>query len=120
MKSTLELIYATVNAAVEKKGEDVVVLDLQELNTITDYFIIITSQTPHQTEAIVENIDKVMSEEGIIPLHREGEYDGGWVILDYDVFLVHIMGLEERKFYNLERLWSRARRVKLPDEITIS
>jgi len=120
MKSTLELIYTAINAAVDKKGENIVVLDLQELNTITDYFLIITSQTPHQTEAIVENIDRAMSEEGIIPLHREGEYEGGWTILDYDIFVIHIMGPEERKFYNLERLWSRARRVKLPDELLIS
>jgi ribosome-associated protein len=120
MKSTIELIYTAVNAAVEKKGENIVVLDLQELNTITDYFVIITSQTPHQTEAIVENIDKAMSEEGLILLHKEGEYEGGWMILDYDIFVVHIMGLEERNFYNLERLWSRARRVKLPDEMLIS
>lgn len=120
MKSTLELIYTAISAAVEKKGENVVLLDLQDLMTITDYFVIITSQTSHQTSAIVENIDRVMSQEGISPLHIEGEYEGGWVILDYSTFVIHIMEPETREFYNLERLWARAKRVKLPDELLVS
>lgn len=120
MESTLDLIYAAISAAVEKKGENIVLLDLQELFTITDYFLIITSQTPHQTSAIIENIDKVLSSRGISPLHIEGEYEGGWVILDYNSFVIHIMEPDAREFYNLERLWARARRIKLPDELLVS
>ncbi|HPC77017.1 MAG TPA: ribosome silencing factor [bacterium] len=120
MKTTLDLIYTAIGAAVEKKGENIVLLDLQELFTITDYFLIITSQTSHHTSAIVESIDEVMSKEGLPPIRIEGEYEGGWVILDYKSFVIHIMEPGAREFYNLERLWARAKKVNLPDELLVS
>jgi len=99
-------------AAAGRKAIDLAVLGLKGLSSITDLFLICSGQNPRQMQAIAEAIDERLSEHDVEPLSREGIGGGTWILLDYDDLVVHIFSEETRKFYNLERLWARAPRLK--------
>ena len=102
-----------VDAALDKKAENVTVLDLQELGSITDYFIVCHGRSGRQVQAISDRVEERLREAGIRPGHIEGYAAGEWVLMDYVDFVVHIFIEEKRGFYDLERLWSDAPRVKV-------
>jgi len=92
----------------DKKGYDINILDVQKITSLTDYFIICTSDSEPQTKAIVEHIEEKLKKEGIRPLHIEGKDHLDWVLLDYVNIVVNVFNKDLRKFYNIERLWSDA------------
>ncbi len=92
----------------DKKGYDINILDVQKLTSLTDYFIVCTSDSEPQTKAIVEHIEEELKKEGIRPLHIEGKDHLDWVLLDYINIVVNIFNKDMREFYNIERLWSDA------------
>ena len=96
-----------------KKAEDILVLDVQKLSSVTDYFVIASgTSTPH-LRAIVEAITTRLDEEyGERPGAVDGTVQGAWVVLDYFDVIVHIMAAAVRERYNLEGLWGDAPRVK--------
>lgn len=98
-------------AASERKARDIIVLDLREISSITDLFLICSGQNLRQMQAIAEAIDDHLSGQGVEPLSREGTREGSWILLDYDDLVVHIFSEDAREFYSLERLWARARRL---------
>ena len=101
-----------VDAAVDKKATDIVLLDIRELTVIADYFLICTGSNPRQITAIADAIDEQLSKVGVNATHREGKSDSGWVLLDMESDVIcHIFGPMEREFYQLERLWSAAPRL---------
>lgn len=101
-----------VDAAVDKKASDIVLLDIRELTVIADYFMICTGANPRQIAAIADAIDEQLDKVGVRVTHREGKPDSGWMLLDLEGDVIcHIFGPLEREFYQLERLWSIAPRL---------
>jgi len=112
-------VLAAAEAALEKKAYDLVVLQSEHLSTIADYFLIATGRSDVQVQAIARGIEERMARESIRPLAVEGFNHAHWVVLDYDDVVVHIFYEPTRDFYRLERTWSDAREVKLPDPIRV-
>ncbi|HWD09024.1 MAG TPA: ribosome silencing factor [Actinomycetota bacterium] len=111
MDDSLDVALAAAHAASEKLAEDIVILDVQSLIGITDYFVICSGRNERQVQTILEEIQKRLGDRGRKPLRREGEHQLRWVLLDYGDFVVHIFHAEERQFYELERLWKDANRI---------
>ncbi|HXR76459.1 MAG TPA: ribosome silencing factor [Bryobacteraceae bacterium] len=100
-------------AAESKKAKDLLVLDLREVTSFTDYFVICTSANPRQGQAIADEIGKQLKELGELPVSAEGYDPAEWILLDYGDFLVHILSTAARSYYDLERLWRHAKAVDL-------
>ncbi|MCM8819140.1 MAG: ribosome silencing factor [Candidatus Omnitrophica bacterium] len=94
----------------DKKGENTLILDLNGLTWITDYFIITSGTSLIQTKAIAENIIENMEEN---PISVEGIEDGRWILIDYEEIIVHIFLEETRNYYKLEKLWADAKEIKI-------
>lgn len=88
-----------------KKGENIVVLDVHHLTSITDFFVIAGARNVIQVRAIAEEIEEKLTEAQIDARRREGYNDARWIVLDYSSVIVHIFHVDEREYYNIERLW---------------
>ncbi len=100
-----------VEVASDKLAEDIVMMDLRRVTDFADYFVIMSADSSRQIEALEEDIIKELKEAQVVPFHREGTAASGWVLVDISDVIVHILGPEQREFYQLERLWSRATQV---------
>lgn len=101
-----------VKAIEEKKGEDVVILEMDRSSgAFTDYFIVCSGSNPRQIQAIADDVQKQLSEAGQRPNSVEGYNQAEWVLLDYVDFVLHVFSERARRFYDLERLWKSARRL---------
>lgn len=94
-----------VQVSLDKKGEDILVLDLSEKSSFTDIFVILHGNSPRQNLAIYENIEMELKKVNILPLSREGLENAGWILMDYGYFIIHIFSEKEREYYSLENLW---------------
>jgi len=103
-----------IDAAESKKAQDVKVLDLREVTSFTDYFVICSSASARQAKAIADEIGKALKKIGELPVSAEGYDSGEWILLDYGDFIVHIFSEPARAYYDLERLWRHARSVEYP------
>jgi ribosome-associated protein len=111
--STETLKDLVIDAILEKKGQDVVSLDLRDIHdTVSDYFIIAHGDSNTQVNAIFQSILEVTKEKGHLPYHSEGMKNGEWVIVDYVDVVAHIFYREKRDFYMLEELWNDAKVTK--------
>ena len=113
-KMMLKLIYQALE---DKKGEDIVMIDISQVSVLADYFVICSAGTDSQIQALVDNVDEKMHENGYQIRQQEGRNSGTWVLLDYGDVIVHIFERENRSFYNLERIWNDGRRI-LPEELS--
>jgi ribosome-associated protein len=104
-----------VRFALEKKAYDLVVLDVHEQTSLADYFIICTGRSDTQVQAIAQSIDENLAKLGRKPISREGYSTGHWVLIDYGDVIVHVFYEPVREYYDLERLWSHAPRLPLPE-----
>lgn len=95
--------------SLEKKGEEVKILDVRGLTSVTDFFVIITADSERKSKAIAEFVVDELREEGERPVHVEGLDTLRWVLLDYIDVVVHIFQPDDRRFYDLESLWSDAK-----------
>jgi ribosome-associated protein len=103
-------ITTAVNAALEKKALNLVVLDLRKADGFTDFFVICTGANPRQIAAIADGVREALKQAGERPAVTEGTDSSAWVLLDYFNFVVHVFSRECRAFYDLERLWGNATR----------
>jgi ribosome-associated protein len=101
--------------AENRKGEDLVILDVREVSTITDYFVLVTGTSEPHLRAIVDEIrDRLKEEHGIRPRAVDGSVQGAWLVLDYFDVIVHVLRADTREHYDLEGLWGDAPRLKPP------
>lgn len=110
-----EKAIAIAQAALEKKAYDLVVLQVEHLSSIAEYFIIATGRSDVQVRAIVRGIEERMSRDGEHLLSVEGASHGHWAVLDFNDVVVHVFFEETREFYRLERNWLDAAEVPLPE-----
>lgn len=98
----------------DKKGENIVGLEVRELVGYTDYFVIATARNERQSQAIVDEVRlRLKREDGLLPARTEGERESRWVLVDYLDCVLHVMVEEMRDRYRLERLWGEAARIEL-------
>lgn len=89
----------------EKKAGNIVLLDVAEMTTITDYMLICSGRAVPQVKALTEAVEDKLSKEGIEPRRKDGASEGRWAVLDYGGVMIHIFHEQEREYYQLERLW---------------
>jgi ribosome-associated protein len=110
----LDLALRIARLAEEKLASDIVVLDMREHCSFTDYFVICTGRNPRQTLAIADEVAETLKrEERVLPRSRAGGREGTWVLLDYLDVVVHVFTPEARDFYRLEQLWGDVPAVEL-------
>jgi ribosome-associated protein len=112
-----ERICAALRAASDKKALDIVVLDLREVASFTDYFVITSGTNVRQVQAISDEVVEQLKKQGTRALRVEGYNTAEWVLVDYGDFIVHVFEDKARRFYDLERLWRDAKRVSLPPDV---
>ena len=114
-----ERICAALHAASEKKAIEPVVLDLREIASFTDYFVIVSGQNERQVQAISDEVYEQLKKSGETAARVEGYKTAEWILLDYGDFVVHVFEQKARQFYDLERLWCESKRVELPPEFKL-
>lgn len=104
----------TIAELAESKGaEEIVLLDMRELASYTDYLVICTARNERQARAVVEEVKvRLKREHGLLPGGTEGEVGAGWIVLDYLAAILHVFTADERQRYQLEDLWREAPRVE--------
>jgi len=111
-----ELVQKIIGFIRNKKGYDIKILNLQNLSSIADYFIICSGSATMQVKAIADEIDKKFREQGIKCYHKEGYDSLNWVLLDYLDVVVHVFRNESREFYSLEKIWGDAEITEIENE----
>jgi ribosome-associated protein len=110
---------AAAEAAVDKLATDIVLLDVSEQLVITDVFALCSAANERQVKAIVDAVEERLHRMGATPLHREGEHESRWVLLDYGDVVVHVQLAEVRIHYAIERLWKDCPMVPLPPTVSV-
>jgi len=107
---SLDLARTIIDVIEDVKGENIVLIDLQDVTLIADYFIICTGNSDRQLKAIVEHIRiDIKDVLGVLPHHIEGKAASGWTLLDYSSVVVHVFSEELRDYYDLEGMWQEAK-----------
>ncbi len=104
-------------AAESKKAVNVRVLDLSDISSFTNYFVVCSGTNSRQIQAIADEVETELRKQGERPLGMEGYDKADWVLADYGDFIVHIFSQQAREFYDLERLWRNAKEIKVPSEV---
>ncbi len=116
-----EMAIIAARAANEKKATDIIVQNVGEIISVTEYFVIVTAANNRQVSAIIDEIEEQEREQAKVkPLHREETRDGSWELLDYGSVVIHVFQPETREFYRLEALWNDAPVMDLAAEAGIT
>lgn len=116
MIDSRKLADVIAGALLDKKGKDVVILDVRGLTTLTDYFVVCHGTSETQIKALADSVDdKTLEKLSEKPWKREGFDARRWIILDYVTVVVHIFSAEKREFYGIERMWNDAKRIEVTD-----
>ena len=97
-----------VEAASDKQALDIILLDVREICSFASYFVICSGESERQMKTIYDEVEHVLKKEGLLPHHREGTLDSGWLLFDFGDVVVHIFAPFEREYYQLDELWSQA------------
>jgi ribosome-associated protein len=103
-----EIARLATEAATEKQASDIAMLDVRELCSFADYFVICTGDTKRHVEAIWQAIDEMLRQKGVMLHHNEGTPDSGWMLADFGSVIVHVFAPLQRDYYQLDKLWDKA------------
>ena len=112
---SLEMVRIAVNALREKKGKDIIALDVSERTVLADAFVIATGMNDRQVSALTDAVDEALAKAGFEKKNVEGYHTGKWILLDFGDLIVHVFDVESRAFYDLERIWRDAERMEIPE-----
>jgi ribosome-associated protein len=105
-----------VRAALDKKAQDVTLLDLRNTPAFTDFFVLCSGLSQRQVKAIADAVEEALRQVKVRPSHIEGYDRADWVLMDYFTFIVHVFTPQTRAFYGLERLWGDAERIDVSED----
>ncbi len=109
----LEIVKKAVTALEDKKADDIKVIDIHEVSSIADYFIIANGSNQNQLSAMQDAVDEAMYKAGLHAKQVEGNQNSTWILIDYNDVIVHLFSKEDRLFYDLERIWKDGKVVEL-------
>ncbi len=112
-----EYALLAAEAALDKKAEDVVILDVAPVIVITDYFVIATGANDRQVKTIADEVEARLEAAGLKVRGREGEAERQWVLIDFGDLVVHVFQPEMRDFYRIEKLWGDVERLPIPETL---
>lgn len=112
-----ELLFSAAEILDKKKGMDIKALEITEISSVADYFLLVTGTSSTHIRALADEVDEELSKLGVEPDHIEGK-STGWILLDYKSVVVHIFTAQERRLFNLEKLWGDAKEVDLSEVLT--
>jgi len=110
-----ELVKLAYNALDDKKGHDIRIIDIKDITSMGDYFVIADGSNRNQVQALCDSVEECMHKEGAKLKNREGYANGGWILLDYYDIIIHIFVEEERSFYDLEHVWRDGNLISIGD-----
>jgi ribosome-associated protein len=113
---TKKRVLLCVNAALEKKAKDIIILNMQKVTSFADYSIICSGNSDRQVQSIAQAIEENMKKSGFRPLGIEGEKTARWILMDYADIIVHVFYEPVRDFYDIERLWSDAPKMEIEND----
>ena len=115
MEQIKNMVKTAYEALEDKKANDIIILDISDISTLADYFIICNGSNDSQVHALTDNVEEKMHASGFRQERREGHRNSSWILLDYEDVIIHIFDAENREFYNLERIWRDAKQINLED-----
>ena len=113
--TTQEIVKTAVRIMEDKKGSEIRVIYISKVSVIADYFILVSGNNTNQTQAISDEIEMQLGQQGIALKQKEGYPGGNWILLDYRDVVIHIFNSEDRRFYNLERIWTDGKVIENPE-----
>lgn len=105
MKTVKELAKIAIEALEDKKAEDIRVIDISEISTLADYFIIANGTNRSQIQALADHVEEALGRAGLLLKQTEGYETANWILMDYRDIIVHVFDKENRLFYDLDRIW---------------
>lgn len=115
MNKSKEMTCLAIKALEDKKGNDIRVIDIQDVSIIADYFIIASGSNRNQVQTMSDNVEEVLGRAGYEPRQLEGYGTATWILMDYNDIIVHIFSEEDRLFYDLERIWRDGKSVSIDE-----
>lgn len=113
MNNSKKMTTLAIKALEDKKGNDIRVIDIQDVSIIADYFIIASGSNRNQVQTMADNVEEVLGRAGYEPRQLEGYGTATWILMDYNDIIVHIFSEEDRLFYDLERIWRDGKNVDI-------
>ena len=111
MERSKLIVKKAYDALNDKKGEDIKIIEIGNLSTVADYFIIANGSNAPHVESLVDNVEEELLKEKIHAERIEGVKSSGWILMDYNDVVVHVFSKEDRLFYDLERIWRDGKEV---------
>ena len=115
MSQSAEMVKIAAKALSEKKAEDVRIIDIREISTIADFFVIANGTNANQLAAMKDAVEETLYKSGHEPRQIEGNQHSTWILMDYNDIIVHIFSKEDRLFYDLERMWTDGKQIDIQE-----